>query len=114
LPWTEQDETVFNLGFGDQNENSGYVDDSVVSNNSDREKVLFTVASTLIDFIFQYPDCSVFAMGSTPSRTRLYQIGISMNLEKLAELFYVYGYTNGKWKMFDKKTNYDAFLVRLK
>lgn len=41
--------SVYNLGFGDINM-AGTVDDTAVSNNEDRDKVLATVASTIVDF----------------------------------------------------------------
>ena len=106
--------TIFNLGFGDKNEETGLIDDFVVSNNRDREKVLATVASTALKFISQYPGYSIFAKGSTATRTRLYQIGISINIEKLNKKFYIYGFVNDKWELFNKNVNYEAFLVELR
>lgn len=37
----------YNLGFGDKNESTGQIDDKVITNNGDSEKVLTTVGSTL-------------------------------------------------------------------
>jgi hypothetical protein len=34
---------MYNLGFGDYNEITGLIDDKVITNNGDREKVLATV-----------------------------------------------------------------------
>ena len=42
---------VYNLAIGDWNEQKQRVDDNARSNNEDREKVLATVASTVIEFI---------------------------------------------------------------
>lgn len=41
---------VRNLAFGDWNEVEERIDDGIVSNNNDRDKVLATVASTIISF----------------------------------------------------------------
>jgi hypothetical protein len=67
----------YNLGFGDKDEATRQIDDDVVTNNGDSEKVLATVASTLYTFTDKFPDAMVFATGSTKARTRLYRIGIS-------------------------------------
>lgn len=56
----------------------------------------------------------VFAQGSTPSRTRLYQIGIASQYEEISLLLYIYGFINDQWEEFRKGCNYEAFLVRLK
>jgi hypothetical protein len=69
----------FNLSFGDWNEELQKLDDSTRSNNSDRDKVLTTVAYTAVDFTNQFPRAKIFVEGSTSARTRLYQIGISSN-----------------------------------
>ena len=41
---------VYNLAFGDYNEESGMIDDRTITNNEDSQKVLATVASTLYNF----------------------------------------------------------------
>lgn len=46
-----------------------------ISNNHDTKKVLSTVARAVLDFLEQNPQAIVMARGSTPSRTRLYQMG---------------------------------------
>jgi len=103
--------TYFNLGFGDWNEKQQKIDDLVISNNQDRDKVLATVAATVLDFTSIYPDMMVYAQGSTPARTRLYQMGISANIDEIASVLHVYGNTKGKWLPFKKNVNYDAFFV---
>jgi hypothetical protein len=105
------DEITFNLGFGDKNEKTDFIDDLVVSGNNDRDKVLATVASTILDFFSKYPDCTILARGTTPSRTRLYQMAICSNLEYINQLFYVSGLNDERWDLFQKNVNYEAFLV---
>ena len=90
------------------------LNDAIRSNNGDRGKILNTVASTIIDFIDRHPHAEVFAEGSTPARTRLYQMGISNNLEEISKDFDIHGYIGGEWTPFRRGVNYEAFLVKRK
>ena len=106
---------LYNLGFGDKDESStGKINDLIITNNGDSQKVLATVALTLYVFIKYFPNASVIAIGVTPTRTRLYRMGISNNLEAIEKDFYVFGLRNNVWHKFAKGTSYDAFLVRRK
>jgi hypothetical protein len=105
---------VFNLGFGDVDPMTGLEDDLVVSDNGDSKKILRTVASTLYTFTRHYPDSVVIASGSTDARTRLYQIGISTNLQAIKRDFVVYGYHINDWHPFELGISYEAFLVKRK
>ena len=71
----------YNLGFGDKNIETNEIDDEVISNNGDSEKVLATVVATLYAFTDKHPDAMIYATGSSKSRTRLYQMGISKYLK---------------------------------
>ncbi len=103
--------TYFNLGFGDLNIETGKIDDLIITDNKDRDKILATIASAVLDFTSQFPDIMVYAQGSTPSRTRLYQMGIASNLEEIAQLLDVYGFHTDSWSKFERNVNYEAFLV---
>lgn len=105
---------VFNLAFGDYDENAGGINDKIVTNNGDSEKVLATVASTVYAFTGRYPDSWIYATGSTEVRTRLYRMGLTNNLTEIAEDFYVYGLTNEQWEEFVSEEDYEAFLVTRK
>jgi hypothetical protein len=102
----------YNLGFGDKNLQTGEVDDQVISDNGDSQKVLATVAATVYAFTDRYPDVWIYATGSTKSRTRLYRIGITNNLDEISEDFELYGLREGEWQEFVKGVEYEAFLVR--
>ncbi|MVN20833.1 hypothetical protein GO621_04710 [Mucilaginibacter sp. HMF7410] len=104
----------YNLGFGDKDETTGEIDDEVVTNNGDSEKVLATVASTLYTFTDKFPQAMVFAIGSTKARTRLYRLGISNNVEEIEEDFEVFGLVDKNWQPFEKQTEFEAFLVKRK
>jgi hypothetical protein len=105
----------FNLGFGDLNQKTGKIDDLAVTDNQDREKILATVAATVLEFTQHFPDAMVYAKGSTPARTRLYQIAIAANWKEIEPLLYVRGYVQKKgWQPFRKNVNYQAFLAKRK
>ena len=65
-------------------------------------------------FTGKYPECWVFATGSTEVRTRLYRMGISNNLEEIEEEFDVLGYANGVFEKFEKNKTYEGFLITRK
>lgn len=104
----------YNLGFGDKNPITGNVDDMIITNNNDSQKILATVASTLYAFTNNYPNAVVLASGSTEARTRLYRIGISNNLITIEKDFIVLGLTKEDWEPFRRNISYIAFLVRRK
>jgi hypothetical protein len=105
----------YNLGFGDYDEKGTNINDLSVSDNKDRDRVLATVAVTAIEFTNHFPGSKIVAEGSTPSRTRLYQMGIAKHYKEIAELFDIQGLTekNG-WVAFKAGENYLALLVAKK
>lgn len=77
---------VYNLAFGDVDENDD-IDDYSITGNGDRNKILSTIAR-VIDFYTQnYPDRWIYFQGSTIERTRLYRMAISINIEELTRKF---------------------------
>jgi hypothetical protein len=105
---------IYNLGFGDKIDDSDDFDDNVISNNEDSGRVLATVAGTVYIFTDKYPNAYVYATGSSPSRTRLYKMGISKHLEEIEEDFQVFGFINDSLEKFRKNRNYHAFLLTRK
>ncbi|MEM9338162.1 MAG: hypothetical protein AAGA66_05495 [Bacteroidota bacterium] len=105
---------LYNLGFGDKNSVTGLIDDSVISNNGDSEKVLATVVATLYAFTNKHKEALVYATGSTKSRTRLYRMGITKYLEEALNDFEIYGEVGGEWEEFQKNVEYEGFLVKRK
>ena len=105
----------YNLGFGDQDELTGFLNDLTVTHNNDSRKVLATVAATLYAFTDNHPDATIIATGSTAARTRLYQMGIAGSLEEIKQDFEVLGLNADiEWEPFRKNITYGAFLVRRK
>ncbi len=105
---------LYNLAFGDRNNETGEIDDIAVSNNGDSEKVLATVVSALIIFFEDHPEAFVYATGSTKSRTRLYRINISKFIEDIEIDFYLYGQIGDDFEKFELEKEYSGFLVQRK
>ena len=105
---------LYNLAFGDKDKYSGQIDDQVITDNQDREKVLSTVANTVIIFTTHYPKAQIYFEGSNNARTRLYQMAISKYFDELSENFNIKGYISKKWLPFEKNINYEAFLITRK
>lgn len=105
---------LFNLAFGDWDEERQALSDLVRSNNNDRDKVLATVAFIIFEFMEYHPSAVVFVKGSTEARTRLYQIGIKNNWLEISHLFSVKGYYQDSWEPFESAKNYDAFYISTK
>lgn len=64
IRFTQISTTVFNIGFGDLDEETGEISDVAITNNNDSRKVLATVAATIHDFTIQYHNAWVVAKGS--------------------------------------------------
>jgi hypothetical protein len=105
---------IYNLAFGDVDKMTGRINDTITSNNNDRDKVLATVAGAVIDFMEEHPGAILFAEGSTQARTRLYQMGISKFWDEISITFEINGFAGDGWKPFKKGENYESFLLRLK
>jgi len=105
---------MYNLAFGDRDEESGEIDDKSISNNGDSDMVLATVVSTVYAFTERYPDSWVFATGSPKARTRLYRRGLTKYLLEIRRDFQVFGLIDDEWEPFEKDVNYEAFLVKRK
>ncbi len=73
----------YNLGFGDKSIDTGEINDKIVSNNGDSDKVLATVVSAVYAFTDLNPNIWVYATGSTRARTRLYRMGIGKYFSKV-------------------------------
>lgn len=112
--FTQIDGHIFNLGFGDLDEETGEISDTIVTNNNDSRIVLATVAATVHDFTVNYPNAVVIAKGSTHSRTRLYRMGITNHWKEISTNFEVYGLKDGDWELFAERRDYEAFLIHRK
>jgi hypothetical protein len=93
---------------------NGSFDDSTVSDNGDKNKVLSTVFQILSYFLSLYSDSTVLFAGSSPSRTRLYQITISIEFEKATQIFNTSGFYGDSFEPFIKNKSYEAFAISKK
>lgn len=105
---------LYNFGFGDLDEKTGEISDTIVSNNGDGDKILATVAQIIYYFTGIYQDAWIFIKGTNAARTKWYQMGISKHWEQIDPIFEILGYREGKWESFRKGVNYEAFLGRRK
>jgi len=88
----------YNLGFGDKDEETGEINDTVITNNGDSQKVLATVASTVHAFTDKHSDAWIHVKGSNIARTRLYRIGITNNLLEIKKDYHVFGLKDDQWQ----------------
>ncbi len=105
---------VYNLAFGDFDPQTQEIDDLVVSDNGDTEKVLATVISAVYTFFNKYPDVFVYATGSTKARTRLYRMGIARFYDEMKKDFYLYGQIGDDFVEFESGVEYEGFLAQRK
>jgi hypothetical protein len=110
--FTKIGEDLYNFGFGDVDPTTGNISDTVVSNNSDGDKVLATVAKILVNFFTIYPNADVFMKGTNEARTRRYQMGISKYIGEISHSLEILGYYEGEWIPFKKGINFQAFVGR--
>jgi hypothetical protein len=107
----DSDVERYNLCFGDWDERVEDMCDLRITNNSDRKKVLATVAKTVISFTEKKPEAIIYGVGSTPARTRLYQMSINSNWEEVNRFFIVRGKIDNNWELFRHNKNYEEILV---
>ena|SRR5665213_3447409 len=107
-------ENLYNLAFGDENPETGELDDLVISNNGDSESVLATVVAAIYAFTDKHPEAWVAATGSTDARTRLYRMGLSKYFDQVNNDFIILGQFNDAWEPFAKRRDYEAFVVKRK
>ncbi|MCF8371844.1 MAG: hypothetical protein K9H64_09490 [Bacteroidales bacterium] len=108
-------ENFYNLAFGDIDENTGEINDEVITNNGDSLKVLSTVASTVYAFVEKHPYAWIFATGSNEVRTRLYRMGITNNLVEIQSDFHVFGMLPDEtFEEFIVGEDYIGFLIKRK
>ena len=107
-------ENLYNLAFGDKNLGTGKLDDKIITDNGDSEKVLATVVAAIYAFADYYPESWVYATGSTTSRTRLYRMGINKYFEIVSADFDIMGEYKNEWEWYEFGKDYQAFAVHRK
>lgn len=107
-------ENLYNLAFGDKNLGTGKLDDKIITDNGDSEKVLATVVAAIYAFADYYPESWVYATGSTTARTRLYRMGINKYFEIVSADFDIMGEYKNEWEWYEFGKDYQAFAVHRK
>ena len=107
-------EKYLNLSLGDYDAMTGLIDYDIISNNGDTHIILLTIAAIVESFISKNHDVTIYAIGSTRSRTRLYQIGIAKNIIMIEQGFKILGLYENEWGDFKIGKTYDAFLIKKK
>ena len=109
-----QIDNIYNLAFGDKNILTGEIDDKIVTDNGDSEKVLATVVAAIYAFCDYFPDAWIYATGSSAARTRLYKMGINKYFEIVEADFEIYGEMQNEWELYIKGKDYQAFIIQRK
>ena len=79
----------YNLALGDWVEDK--VDPENITNNGDISTVMATIGAIILYYTSHFPEREIFVCGSTPNRSRLYQMLVSNNLEEIESNFNVFG-----------------------
>jgi hypothetical protein len=110
----EDDPLVYNLALMDVDPLSGMLQDKVISDNKDRDKILATVGHAVLDFCSRQLGAIILAEGNTLAKRRLYQMQISLHLSEIKHYFDVYGLIDGgnRIEFFEKNRQYKALLVK--
>ena len=106
-------DNFYSLSMGDLLED-GTLDFETRSNNGDRDTILATIIQTLQQFLQKYPESFVGFTGSSPARTRTYQILINRELHEISKKFVVEGLDSNGLEEFMSNKNYEGFVISLK
>ncbi len=104
----------FQFGFADYDEQTGLIDDKVISNNGDTALILATLGTIIESFTTKFPDAWIYAKGNTAVRTRFYRIVLSLNLSIIQQQYILMGRIKGVWKPFIPNQPYTDFLLKKK
>jgi hypothetical protein len=100
----------YNLVLADILDN-GTIETDIESKNGDLEKIIATVFRTTITFWGYYPDAKIAFTGSDSKRTRLYQIILTKELDKISHLFAIFGLNDEGLVLFEPNQRYNGFVV---
>lgn len=108
-------EYIYNFEFGPLNADTGEVETSVRTRNSNYRIVLRKACDVIYEFLMRQPGCMVRFSGLDESRNRLFAIWMNVNWELMTSRFFMYGYNSlQRWELYRKRGRYDAVLLKLK
>lgn len=102
--------SIFNLSVGKLLKD-GNIDDKTITGNQDTEKILSVISDAILEFINSRNAALVYVKGSTPSRTRLFQMWIAKVYEQFNPLVWIDGRVKERWIPFKKGIAFEAFLM---
>ncbi|OJV16903.1 MAG: hypothetical protein BGO21_29085 [Dyadobacter sp. 50-39] len=105
---------TYNLSLVDYNTKTNSYDDLSVTDNGDMPEVLVTVISTIHRFLGSNPGKKIYFEGSTPARTRLYQIAIGKIYDPQKSDLLIKGLQDNQWFPFEPNINFQGFLAEEK
>lgn len=105
---------IYNLALGDINPLTNEVDDTVVTDNGDTEKILATTFQIVNHYFSLFPHHQIYFSGNSPARNRLYRIAINHSFYALDSIFELFGVMNNELEPFVSTRPYQAFLIRKK
>ena len=112
IQFSPMDDNEWNLGFGDLK--SGFVDDSIVSNNQDTVKVLQTVARATYEFFNTYPDSVVIINPVDERRRKLYNRIFQRHIKDISTVCDVTGVIGTEKELYESQKYYESFKIKLK
>ncbi|MFN3378023.1 MAG: DUF6934 family protein [Runella zeae] len=83
--------SIYNLGLADYDPNTSEIDDTIITDNGDMEKILATIFQIVIYYLSTNPEHIIYFSGNTPSRTRLYRIAINHSLSEITSFLTYWG-----------------------
>ncbi|MBO9614176.1 MAG: hypothetical protein J7619_15830 [Dyadobacter sp.] len=107
-------EDMHNLSLVDFDPATKEYNDMSVTDNGDMPEILATVIAIIHEFFNSHPDQKIYFRGSTPTRTRLYQIAISKVYDQDNSDLFIKGYLDEDWVPFEPNVNFHGFLVEKK
>ena len=102
----------YNLAFGDWI--NGDLNDTIISNNNDLQKVVSTIAKTIYQFTEEYPLAIITIEGVDAKRTKLYNTIFRRRFFEIKETFEVKGIVNEVKEDYNPSKSYEKFEVKKK
>lgn len=103
--------STYNLAFGDLDVD-GALDDLVISDNGDMQKVMATVAQVIVTFFGAYKSKQIYFTGSSTARTRLYRVILNREIANWSDVFDIKCVSNNGPVSFPTNVNCEAFLIK--